>query len=931
MHAIGVFACLTLLLAIAVNLAPSPALAQSNACSALNGSVFNSPSNTVNFAPSGDFIDGEASFGDENPASADAFQPGETINWVISLTGTPAPPDGNVFFSVLTFEEVLTDLSYLSDGEFVDIGSYALLPGDGALYIIWTATPPGFTGTLTMRVWCTGVPSSDATLSALLLSAGALDPAFAPTTTAYTIDVPNVTDSTTVTPTAADAGATIEVNGAAVASGATSGSIALAEGPNLITIEVTAEDGVTDETYTVTVNRAVTLTLDPPAGALADGEVGTAYAETFVASGGSGNYSYAVTAGALPDGLTLAADGSLSGTPTTVETATFTVTASDVDVPANTGSAAYTLEILAAPGTLTLDPPAGALADGEVGTAYAETFVASGGSGNYSYAVTAGALPDGLTLAADGSLSGTPTTVETATFTVTASDVDVPANTGSAAYTLEIIVPPASSNAELANLQPSVGSLQPSFAAGTLTYGVDVPNEVETITLTPTATDPHATIAVNGQAVASGTASQPLTLAVGPNPIEVVVTAADGTTTRTYTVTVVRAVVLPPNPTTDPEVVGLLNAQARTASRFARTQIRNFHQRLERLHNERERRASSMNVRLRFTPNNSPSSAQRQIDHLIANSHSASTGMLGYGPVSTPAPSRQGDAQTDRSSPFVSPDLGPFAVWSGGFVNFGQRDGGGLDLNHTMVGVSGGIDYRFSERFVGGVGIGYGRDRTEIGANGTENRANAFSAALYGSYRPIDNLFVDGLLGAGWLDFESRRFVTPNGAFATGNRSGTQLFGSLTAAYEFRDDRWLISPYGRVEFARSWLHGFTETGGGVYRLTYGGQTIDTLSGVLGIRANHFFQMDWGILTPGIRAEYTHDFAGSSRASLGYTDLGGLPYAIETDPNVRDFVTLGLSLDMQFRNDWNLGVDYRTSFGGAGKRDHTFGARLGARF
>ncbi|MEL4378349.1 hypothetical protein [Brucella cytisi] len=55
----------------------------------------------------------------------------------------------------------------------------------------------------------------------------------------------------------------------------------------------------------------------------------------------------------------------------------------------------------------------------------------------------------------------------------------------------------------------------------------------------------------------------------------------------------------------------------------------------------------------------------------------------------------------------------------------------------------------------------------------------------------------------------------------------------------------------------------------------------------------------------MRAEYAHDFQGSSRAALGYSALGGLPYA--------------------------LGIEYQTSFGGSGARDHAFAMRLGAKF
>lgn len=98
--------------------------------------------------------------------------------------------------------------------------------------------------------------SSNADLSNLALSSGTLSPVFAPATTNYTASVANAVTSITLTPTAADANSTITVNGNAVTSGSPSGSIALAEGPNVITTVVTAQDAVTTKTYIVTVTRA---------------------------------------------------------------------------------------------------------------------------------------------------------------------------------------------------------------------------------------------------------------------------------------------------------------------------------------------------------------------------------------------------------------------------------------------------------------------------------------------------------------------------------------------------------------------------------------------------------------------------------------------------------------------------------------------------
>jgi sugar lactone lactonase YvrE len=100
---------------------------------------------------------------------------------------------------------------------------------------------------------------------------------------------------------------------------------------------------------------------------------------------------------------------------------------------------------------------------------------------------------------------------------------------------------PPSSNANLSNLVLSNGALNPVFASGTITYTTSVANETTSITVTPTASDAGATITINGIAVASGNASSAITLAVGDNIVTIIVTAPDGATTKTYTVTVTRA------------------------------------------------------------------------------------------------------------------------------------------------------------------------------------------------------------------------------------------------------------------------------------------------------------------------------------------------------------------------------------------------------
>ena len=94
---------------------------------------------------------------------------------------------------------------------------------------------------------------------------------------------------------------------------------------------------------------------------------------------------------------------------------------------------------------------------------------------------------------------------------------------------------------DLRSLAPTYGTLAPAFAPTTLVYTSGVPNEVTSIAIVATTSDPAATIKVNGRTVVSGTASRPVDLAIGANAITTTVTAPGGAVTQSYILTVTRA------------------------------------------------------------------------------------------------------------------------------------------------------------------------------------------------------------------------------------------------------------------------------------------------------------------------------------------------------------------------------------------------------
>jgi len=112
-------------------------------------------------------------------------------------------------------------------------------------------------------------------------------------------------------------------------------------------------------------------------------------------------------------------------------------------------------------------------------------------------------------------------------------------------YTMTVTrAAPASTVATLSAMTLSSGTLSPTFASGTTSYTASVTNATSSITVTPTVTQANATVTVGGNTVTSGSASGSVTLNVGANTINTIVTAQDGTTTQTYAVVVTRAALL---------------------------------------------------------------------------------------------------------------------------------------------------------------------------------------------------------------------------------------------------------------------------------------------------------------------------------------------------------------------------------------------------
>ena len=186
-------------------------------------------------------------------------------------------------------------------------------------------------------------------------------------------------------------------------------------GTSTFSVQITdAAGGTATKSLTVTINAALAVATSSP---MPVGQVGSTYNQSLSATGGVTPYSWSITTGSLPAGLSLdAGTGAITGTATTAGTSSFT--AKVTDVAAGTATKSLSITITSAGVNITTT----SLPNAQAGSSYSQTLAATGGRTPYTWAIISGSPPTGLTLnTSSGRISGT-ATGGSSTFTVQVTD-----------------------------------------------------------------------------------------------------------------------------------------------------------------------------------------------------------------------------------------------------------------------------------------------------------------------------------------------------------------------------------------------------------------------------------------------------------------------------------------------------------------------------
>jgi uncharacterized protein YhjY with autotransporter beta-barrel domain len=489
------------------------------------------------------------------------------------------------------------------------------------------------------------------------------------------------------------------------------------------------------------------------------------------------------------------------------------------------------------------------------------------------------------------------------------------------------------------------GSSQPATITVTVTAAGNTAGHSITLTTAPgSAVSANLAQAASGSVVSSAliglppanagsvVLTQPTALTFTPASnfhglaqITVALTNAAGSST---TVDVLVLVSSQPDPSKNPDVLGIVNAQTMEAQRFAQDELSNIQNRLESLHDGGGDAlfSNTLSIRLDGKPlqggagagsipgpdgvTNPRSVAGPGSENIVRPGMGAGES-VGDASSSTDSSPNAGTSHASGNAPGGPAGLG---IWIGGTADFGAfdayRQAAGFDSN--TIAINAGVDQRIGQDGIIGLSVGYNHDNSDVANDGTRSVAYGYSTAVYGSFLPMAHTYIDAILGGGGLSFDSQRYDSDTATYLFGHRNGDQWFSSLTAGYEYQTGNWLLSPYARLAWSLSSLNSFSESGAITSALNYGNQTVRTSQTVLGVRATGQMQMSYGLLMPHLRLEIGHDFQGTSDTTLSYAFIPSAgSWNVLTNPYTANgtSVQAGMGIDLQLPKELLFTTEY----------------------
>jgi uncharacterized protein YhjY with autotransporter beta-barrel domain len=281
-------------------------------------------------------------------------------------------------------------------------------------------------------------------------------------------------------------------------------------------------------------------------------------------------------------------------------------------------------------------------------------------------------------------------------------------------------------------------------------------------------------------------------------------------------------------------------------------------------------------------------------------------------------------------------DFERWGVFLNGDVELGSynANNGFKGFDARSRGITLGADYRFDGNHAIGIGLGAARSKAQIADAGGQQESRGTSVALFGSFIPRQDTYIDGTVLFGRMNYEVSRAVRDDKnallGMAVAKPDGNQMAVALSAGANFNVGSFRLNPYGRFERISATIGGFAETGPQALSITEQKVAVSTISA--GAQAVATFNTSFAILQPNIRLEFNRNIRDSRRAVFAslVNDADPLTrFALATAIDDKSYGTIGVGMSFLFQRGITAFVQIEESFASetAKRRRYSFGVRV----
>lgn len=236
-----------------------------------------------------------------------------------------------------------------------------------------------------------------------------------------------------------------------------------------------------------------------------------------------------------------------------------------------------------------------------------------------------------------------------------------------------------------------------------------------------------------------------------------------------------------------------------------------------------------------------------------------------------------------------------------------------------------GLDYRFSDNFVGGLALSYSTGDADYDDNRGDLEAESWGVMGYGTFFVESGLYFEGSLGYNSLEYEMTRNISYQVGDLTAvqqmtsSPDGDSLSVSFGGGYTFGSDSWSFTPALRVDYLDNQIDSYQErstnieTTGGAMALALGSTSFESLTSNLGLAIAKAISTNSGVVVPQISLDWVHEFEDDPtiiRARF-VNDINRTRFGVGTTELDSDYFDLALGLSAQFQGGKSGFIAYRT--------------------